>query len=179
LGAPASVLPTHPIAAEEYDLFVSYRRKNFDRVLPLVVALRERGLRVWLDQSSIQDFDPITDDIRSGLANSKAFLAWYSADYPKSRPCQMELTAPFIATQQRGDVRERILVVNLEPDTRHVMPIELADEQHLPENEPEDLAAWSLRYGGHESYSCHDLYRAFTKQCREYSDGRYVSPPLP
>jgi hypothetical protein len=51
------------MAAEEYDLFVSYRRKNFDRVLPLVVALRERGLRVWLDQSSIQDFDPVTDDI--------------------------------------------------------------------------------------------------------------------
>src|SRR5262249_17553898 len=134
------------MAAEEYDLFVSYRRKNFDRVLPLVVALRERGLRVWLDQSSIHEFDPITDDIRRGLAHSKAFLAWYSKDYPKSRPCQMELTASFIAAQQRGDVRERILVVNPEPGTRHVMPIELADEQHLPEGEPEELAAWIQRH---------------------------------
>jgi len=125
----------------EYDLFVSYRRKDADRVQPLVAALRECGLRVWLDQSEIHEFAAITDTIRRGLADSRAFLAWYSADYPKSRPCQMELTAAFIEAQHGGDVRQRILVVNPEPNASHVLPVELADEQHLPGDEPGHLAA--------------------------------------
>jgi hypothetical protein len=65
--------------------------------------LRGYGLNVWLDQRAIGDFAAITDDIRAGLANSKALLAWYSADYPRSRPGQMELTAAFVAAQQVGD----------------------------------------------------------------------------
>ena len=83
-----------------YDLFISYRRLDQARVLPLVNALQNRGLAVWFDQREIGDFAPITDEIRAGLARSKALLAWYSPDYPKSRPCQMELTAAFVAAQR-------------------------------------------------------------------------------
>jgi TIR domain len=79
------------------DIFISYRREDSDRVLPLVDALRGEGISPWLDQSEIDEFAPITDEIRKGLAESKALLAWYSVDYPKSRPCQMELTAAFLA----------------------------------------------------------------------------------
>jgi TIR domain len=130
----------------QYDLFVSYRREDADRVLPLVEALRERNLRVWLDQRQIGDFAAITDEIRSGLARSKALLAWYSADYPRSRPCQMELTAALIAAQQDGDPRRRVLIVNPEHDARHVVPEKLADEQHLPALDAKELAE---RIGGH------------------------------
>lgn len=111
-------------------LFISYRRKDSERVLPLVRALRAEGVSAWLDQSEIDDFAPITDAIRKGLAESKALLAWYSADYPKSRPCQMELTAAFLAAQREGDPRRRVLVVNPEGVATHIEPIELRDAQY-------------------------------------------------
>ena len=114
----------------DYDVFISYRRKDTASVQPLVDALRSRGLTVWFDQSQIEEFAPITNEIRKGLADSKALLAWYSADYPRSRPCQMELTAAFIAAQREGDPRKRVWVINPEEKATHVQPIELCDEQH-------------------------------------------------
>ena len=123
-----------------FDLFISYRRKDAARVLPLVDALRDHGLHVWLDQRDIGDFAPITGEIRTGLANSKALLAWYSADYPRSRPCQMELTAAFLAAQHEGDPRRRVLAINPETSAAHVEPVELRDEQHPPA--PTDRAGY-------------------------------------
>ena len=111
------------------DLFVSYRRKDAKRVLPFAESLREHGLSVWIDQSEISEFAPITDEIRRGLAQSKALLAWYSEDYPKSRPCQMELTAAFLAAQHEGDPRRRVLVINPESCAAHIEPVELRDAQ--------------------------------------------------
>jgi len=119
------------------DLFISYRRKDSERVLRLVEALRAEGLSPWLDQNEIDEFAPITDAIRRGLAEAKALLAWYSADYPRSRPCQMELTAAFLAAQREGDPRRRVLVVNPEGDPAHIEPIELRDAQYA--NAPTDM----------------------------------------
>jgi tetratricopeptide (TPR) repeat protein len=118
------------LVVEQYDLFISYRRKDSERVRPLVDALTSRGLAVWFDQSEIGEFAPITDKIRHGLANSKALLTWYSIDYSKSRPCQMELTAAFIAAQREGDPRQRVWVINPEATGDHIQPVELRDEQY-------------------------------------------------
>jgi TIR domain-containing protein len=128
------------LAVTQFDLFVSYRRKDGGRVLPLVEALRSRGLSVWFDHDEIDDFAAITDGIRAGLAASKALLAWYSADYPPSRPCQMELTAAFLAAQHEGDPRRRVLAINPETSAAHVEPVELRDEQHPPA--PTDRAGY-------------------------------------
>jgi hypothetical protein len=62
----------------ELDLFISYRRQGAAQVLPLVAALRQCGLSVWLDQQAISEFAVITVEIRHGPAQSKALLAWYS-----------------------------------------------------------------------------------------------------
>jgi len=113
-----------------FDVFISYRRKDTSSIRPLVDALQSRGISVWFDQDVIDEFAPITQRIREGLANSKALLAWYSVDYPRSRPCQMELTAAFIAAQRDGDPRKRVWAINPESSTAHVQPIELRDEQH-------------------------------------------------
>jgi hypothetical protein len=113
-----------------YDVFISYRRKDTPSVQPLVDSLRLKGVSVWFDQNEIEEFAPITNRIRDGLANSKALLAWYSLDYPRSRPCQMELSAAFIAAQREGDPRKRVWVVNPESSATHIQPIELRDEQH-------------------------------------------------
>ncbi len=59
-------------------------------------------------------------------------LAYYSRDYPTRSACQHELTIAFLAGQREGDPRGRILVVNPEPTTDHVHPIELRDSRHSP-----------------------------------------------
>jgi hypothetical protein len=111
----------------DFDLFISYRRKDAERVLPLVEALGRRGLSVFLDQEEISEFAPITEKIRDALAQSKALLAWYSEAYPQSRPCQMELTAALLAAQTEGDPRRRIFVINPESNGTHIEPLELRD----------------------------------------------------
>lgn len=112
---------------DAFDVFVSYRRTNAAPVRRFVEALRARHLSVWLDEQSVGDFASISDSIREGLAGSKALLAWYSADYPRSRPCQMELTTAFIAASREGDLRRRVLVVNPERSAGHIQPVELRD----------------------------------------------------
>lgn len=114
----------------DFDLFISYRRRDADRVLPLVTALQDVGLSVWLDQHAIVEFGPITDEIRRGLSQSKGLLAWYSETYPNSRACQMELTAALIAAQREGDLRRRVLVINPESSDGHIEPVLLRDTRY-------------------------------------------------
>jgi class 3 adenylate cyclase len=114
-----------------FDVFVSYRRTDQAIVRQLVDSLKRRGLVVWFDETSIPDFGGITDSVRQGLAESKALLVFYSADYPQSSPCQWELTAAFLASSRLGDPRRRVLVVNPEPGLGHIEPVELRDALYL------------------------------------------------
>lgn len=125
-----------------YDLFISYRHADADRVLPLVEALRAAGLAIWIDEREIEDFAGITRSIVEGLANAKALLAWYSAIYPQSRACQWELTAAFLAAQRTGEVRRRLLLVNPEGDNGHIHPVELRDELYQQAPSPGDTGAF-------------------------------------
>lgn len=86
------------------------------------------GVQVWQDQREIADFTSITRSITDGLARSKVLLSYYSATYPSRLACQWELTAALIATQHRAeDPLQRILVVNPEPGSGHIHPVELQD----------------------------------------------------
>ena len=62
--------------SEEYDLFVSYRRKDRACVDNLVAAMRAQGLSVWIDRDEIEDAASIQRRIDEGLARSRALLAW-------------------------------------------------------------------------------------------------------
>jgi tetratricopeptide (TPR) repeat protein len=110
-----------------FDIFVSYRHSDGSIVRSLVASLQRKGLRVWFDESSIQDFGGISDAARQGLAQSKALVVYYSADYPLSAPCQWELISAFLASQRLGDPRQRVLVVNPETGPGHIEPVELRD----------------------------------------------------
>jgi tetratricopeptide (TPR) repeat protein len=110
-----------------YDVFVSYRHSDAETVGLLVSALKRRGLSVWFDASSVADFGSISEAARRGLANSKALVVYYSAGYPQSSPCQWELTQGFVASMRLGDPRRRVLVVNPEPASSHIEPVELRD----------------------------------------------------
>ncbi|NKZ05274.1 tetratricopeptide repeat protein [Actinomadura latina] len=111
----------------DFDVFMSLGGCDRPAVTRLVRAMRERGLRVFLDTDRIAHFEGVTATIESALNSSKALVAYYSAGYPSRPACQAELTAAFLAGQREGDPGRRIIVVNPEPDTGHIMPVELSD----------------------------------------------------
>ncbi|WP_018546170.1 toll/interleukin-1 receptor domain-containing protein [Streptomyces sp. LaPpAH-108] len=116
----------------QWDVFVSYSRSDTDTAEPIVASLRERGLRVFVDNTAVGEFASITNTIALALARSRVLLALYSRDYPRRRACQWELTYAYIAGQREGDPRHRVLVINPEPTTDHIQPVELRDARYWP-----------------------------------------------
>ncbi|SBU96122.1 TIR domain-containing protein [Streptomyces sp. Ncost-T6T-1] len=116
----------------EWDVFLSYSRSDAEKTGVLVSALRDRGLRVFVDDTAVDDFASITATIIRALAHSKVLVALYSADYPRRRACQWELTYAYLSGQREGDPRRRTLIVNPEHGTDHVHPVELRDARHWP-----------------------------------------------
>jgi hypothetical protein len=125
----------------EYDVFLSHAWADGERPREVADALRAAGLRVWFDAAEIADFASITRAVQQGLAKSKTLLAYYSKVYPTRRACQWELTAAFLAAQQEGDPRQRVLVVNPEPGAGHIHPVELRDAKFLNAPASGDRAA--------------------------------------
>ncbi|MFI7006027.1 TIR domain-containing protein [Streptomyces sp. NPDC050145] len=128
-----------------WDVFFSYSRRDADRVRPLHRALTQAGLKVFTDESAVAGFAGISATIRSALAESRVLLAYYSIGYPERPACQWELTAAFLAGLSEGDPRRRVLVVNPEPSTGHIHPVELRDTRH---GRDEELAADVIRHLG-------------------------------
>ena len=58
--------------AFEYDVFLSHASEDKDEVArPLAVALRQRGLRVWYDETEMKIGDDLVEKINAGIANSR------------------------------------------------------------------------------------------------------------
>lgn len=125
-----SASPERP--PSEWDVFVSYSRSATSQAEAVVAALRAQGLRVFVDDTAVEDFASITTTITRALARAKVLLALYSSDYPRRRACQWELTYAYLAGQREGDPRRRILVVNPEPTADHIHPVELRDARYWP-----------------------------------------------
>ncbi|MBL8483200.1 MAG: toll/interleukin-1 receptor domain-containing protein, partial [Rhodocyclaceae bacterium] len=130
-----------------FDVFISYRHGDAAAVTALARALSAAGLRVWQDATEIEDFASIQGAIAAGLSHAKALLAWYSSRYPQSLACQWELTYAFIAAQQEGDPRQRVLIVNPEASNTHIHPVELRDALYRTAAAPDalDAAAAAIR----------------------------------
>jgi tetratricopeptide (TPR) repeat protein len=114
-----------------HDVFVSYAHADADAVSRLVEALENAGLRIWIDRTEIANFAAITRTIAEGLAQSKAFLAYYSRSYPTRTACQWELTAAFVAAHAHPDGLGRVLIVNPEESDSHILPKPLRDRKYL------------------------------------------------
>jgi hypothetical protein len=110
-----------------YDIFFSYSHADRDEVLPICRGLRATGLNVWIDETKVEDGESITGSVVEGLAQSKVLLAYYSQNYPRSRACQWELTAAFLAAQHEGDPRRRIRTIKPKGSPVEIHPVELAD----------------------------------------------------
>jgi hypothetical protein len=112
-----------------YDVFFSYRRHDLNRAQPLLDALTQAGIRVWRDERDIPGQASITDEIRQGIGDSRAFLAFYSSTYPLSNPCQQEITTAWLAAQHLDQkANRRVWILNPESSFEH-LPELLRDQQ--------------------------------------------------
>ena len=104
-----------------YNIFFSYRRHDLPRARPLLEALTSAGLRVFRDETAIDEGASITREIREGIAASKLLVAFYSSTYPLSGACQEEIISAWLAAQQAGEPpQSRVRIINPEQDFDHI-----------------------------------------------------------
>ncbi|MBB5850894.1 hypothetical protein HDA45_000981 [Amycolatopsis umgeniensis] len=126
-----------------YDVFLSFSGDDREDGRALAERLRSAGLQVFLDEDGIARRDSLTERIGLAVQGSKTLVAYYSAGYGSRPACQHELMTAFLAAQREGTVRQRILVINPEPGTDHIHPIELADTKFArAQVGVADLAHW-------------------------------------
>jgi len=75
----------------EYDVFVSYSKKDADFVRSLVAALEARGVRVWYDGGEIRIGESFMRRIEDALEQSRYFLPVISPDYLSGQWTPFEL----------------------------------------------------------------------------------------
>jgi len=113
-------------------------------------TLASCGLRVFRDETAIDEGTSITQEIREGIASSKLLLAFYSSTYPSSGPCQEEIISAWLAAQHAGEPPQaRVRIINPEPGFDHI-PGPLPDLQAYPlPHDPAGLTvlAGELRIG--------------------------------
>ena len=68
----------------QYDVFISYSRKDSDVVLPIVKKLEDNGLSVWIDRDGIESGDAFKSVIVGGIKKSSVFLFFSSANSNES-----------------------------------------------------------------------------------------------
>lgn len=76
----------------EFDIFISHASEDKDVVVrPLADQLRQKGLRVWFDETEIKLGDSLRRSIDHGLSKSKYGLVVLSPDFLKKEWPQKEL----------------------------------------------------------------------------------------
>ena len=114
-----------------YDVFLSFSGADRDFGRSLARELRGLGSHVFVDEDSVENFSGITESILDALRTSRTFVAYYSVDYADRAACQHELMTVFLAGQREGDPCGRIMVINPEPATDHLYPVEVADAKFV------------------------------------------------
>ncbi|GAA0964921.1 hypothetical protein GCM10009555_003180 [Acrocarpospora macrocephala] len=87
----------------------------------------EKDLSVFIDEDGLGYFASISAGLEQALRSSKTLVAYYSAAYAVRPACQWELTSAFLAGQREGNPAGRIIVINPEEETDHILPVEVAD----------------------------------------------------
>ena len=78
---------------DSHDIFISYSRKDSEKVLSVVEKLQERGFSIWIDKDGIESGDAFKSVIVRAIKNSDVFL-FFSSFYTVISPqilCFMNL----------------------------------------------------------------------------------------
>jgi hypothetical protein len=77
-------------AAERPFLFVSYARADSERVYPVVEALQQKGVSVWMDRSLTTGNDWVSE-LEARLIRCRGVMAFISASFVASKHCGREM----------------------------------------------------------------------------------------
>jgi hypothetical protein len=121
-----SAAPTSPAAdGAEVDLFLSYSRRDENRVLPIADRLRAAGLKVWMDQSGIDGATLWAQEITDAIRRAKVCVLFGSTASFASSHVIREVS---LAVEER----KPILPLQLDPiETPSAMRYQLAGIQHI------------------------------------------------
>jgi hypothetical protein len=158
-----------------YDIFFSYRRHDLLRAQPLLDALRSAGLRVWWDESAIDEGVSITKEIREGMASSKVLLAFYSSTYPLSGACQEEIISAWLAAEHaREPPQYRVRITNPEAGFDHIPAILRDIRAHALPSEPSGLVGFAREIRDHIS----SLYKVLDAAVHQQPPKYYGISPI-
>jgi hypothetical protein len=101
--APAA-LPAPDVP--QYDVFLSYSRRNAEQATFLLEELRKRrpGLRIFYDQLSIKPGAAWQHDIYAAIESCRTFWPLYSPDYLGSKVCLEEFHLAKFCNRESGTV---------------------------------------------------------------------------
>jgi len=88
-----------------YDFFISYASEDRNSVAsPLALELRERGWRVWFDQSALSVGDSLRESIDDGLSTSRFGVVILSGSFLKKAWTRRELGG-LVAREVAGEIK--------------------------------------------------------------------------
>ena len=70
---------------DSHDIFISYSRKDSEKVLSVVEKLHERGFSIWIDKDGIESGDAFKSVIVRAIKNSDVFL-FFSSNSSNASP---------------------------------------------------------------------------------------------
>jgi hypothetical protein len=115
-GAPASV-------------FISYSHVDKDLARALAAVLRDRGVRIWIDEGELEVGDSIIERIATAIAEIDFFLVLVSESSRSSNWCRKELA--LAVTGELGREGVKVLPIRINGAS---MPDALADVYYLDLN---------------------------------------------
>ncbi|MBF6290040.1 toll/interleukin-1 receptor domain-containing protein [Nocardia farcinica] len=106
--------PLLPTAAPSlYDVFLCYKFEDFAAAEALRAELVARGLRVFLDVVTGEDWAPLSPSIAEALARSRTLVALITENFARSPHCREELHVALLAAEQldAGDTSRVMAIV--------------------------------------------------------------------
>lgn len=131
-----------PYEGQEPYIFISYARKDTNRVFPFLQALQQSDYRFWYD-GGVTPGDEWNDVIATHVVKCTAFLAFVSTVSQDSKYCNREIT--------NADFNNKPLVsfwldekknIHLQPGTAFILQTfqALNQSEYSPKSLPEELA---------------------------------------
>ncbi len=111
------------------DIFISYSHADKDFAQRLADGLRSRGIKIWLDEVSIEPGDNIVRSINEGIKASSHMLVVLSESSVQSNWVQEEWSAKYNEEVNRSSIMVIPTIIdNLSPD---LIPPTLAGKKYV------------------------------------------------
>lgn len=91
---------------EKYDIFISYSRKDFYLVRPIVSEIEALGIKVWFDLTGIESGEQFINEIVSAIDNSDSVIYMYSENSVVGEWTQKEI----LYAKDQGKIVRPVLV---------------------------------------------------------------------